>query len=476
MELVETLFNHKVKRITLLYVFLFNVLVGLFLVKYNFLFSKTLFLSVAILTPFIFKKTLISILVIGLLGFSLGLWRGSYIKNEINKYDSLIGESVQVYGRVADDPSYNDRKQTEFHITNTATDQGVELYGKIKVSVFGGSDLKRNDLIKVSGKLYEGYGNRQGSMYYAEFETIGRTNSPVEKFRQKYFAGVNSSLPEPQSSLGLGFLVGLKTLLPEDLLEILSITGLTHIVAVSGYNLTILVRYTRKFFMRFSKFIATAISVSLIIGFLAVTGISPSIARASIVSGFALLGWYYGREIKPMILILLGASITAFISPTYIWLDLGWWLSFLAFFGVLILAPLISGKLLKKEPGPIKRVMIETFSAQIFALPLIMLIFGELSLISIIANVLILPLIPLAMVLTFFAGIAGMLVPDIAGWVAFPAKILLTFMTELINLLSKVPYALIIIDISEFKFLAIMVVLILTTIVLAKKSGIKLRN
>lgn len=464
----------KFSKISLIYLFLVGFLAGLFIVKYDLRTDYTLLAALIILSPFIAKRSIVSLILIGLLGLQLGLWRGGVFQSELNTYSNLYGQNISITGVVEDDPAYNDRKQTEFHLKNLITENGQHLTGRIEVAAYGASDVRRGDILEVSGKLYEGFGNKQGVIGFAEFEALGRDQSLIENFRQQYFAGVNTALPEPQSSLGLGFLVGLRTLLPADLLEVLSVTGLTHIVAVSGYNLTILVRFTRKYFWRFSKFIATAMSVFLIIGFLAVTGISPSIARASIVSGFALLAWFYGRDIKPIMLILLGASITAFISPTYMWLDIGWWLSFLAFFGVLVLSPLITDKFCKNEPRFILRTIIETTSAQAFALPLILLIFGELSLISILANVLILPLIPFAMLLTFFAGLAGMIIPQFAGWIALPAKIILTFMTDLITLMAKTPFALAEFKITTITFATIMISLLIIIFILKQKSDKKL--
>ena len=130
------------------------------------------------------------------------------------------------------------------------------------------------------------------------------------------------------------------------------------------------------------------------------------------------------------------------ISPFYAWYDIGWYLSFSAFFGVLVLAPIFTKRLFKKRPKLLGQVVIETISAQIMALPIIAVIFGELSMISILANALIVPLIPIAMLLTFLAGLGGMLGPLIAGWISWPANLILTFMTDLVSVMAAVPWAL----------------------------------
>ncbi len=446
-----------VRRSTLIIISLLSFLVGLWCAKYNFRFAPWLLLAPLALSPLILSRKWYSLVIVIAIGLSLGLIRGEATQTEFAKYKPLVGQKVTLRGKVIDDASYNDRGETEFHINEIINDR-VQLPGKVRVSghvsPFG---VERGDVVKVTGNIREGFGSYQASMGFANIEVLARDDSVLTKARNAFFSSIYTVLPEPQASLGLGFLVGLRALLPEDLLTQLSRTGLTHIVAVSGYNLTVLVRVARRSFMPISKYTATAISVGLIIFFLAITGLAPSIFRASVVAAFALAAWYYGRPIRPMMLLGLSGAITAGINPFLIWNDIGWWLSFTAFFGVLVLAPVITKRMFNKGgnelPMPIQ-IAIETTCAQIMALPIIMVIFGELSLISVFANVLIVPFIPIAMAATFVAGIAGIAVPAIAGWVAVPAKVLLVAMTSMIALLSNIPWALITVSINWYVVIA----------------------
>src|SRR5690606_22117849 len=99
-----------------------------------------------------------------------------------------------------------------------------------------------------------------------------------------FAAGLQSALPEPQASFGLGILIGQRDTLPEKTSDMLKMVGLTHIIAVSGYNLTVLVRFTRRLLAKRSKFQATAGAIARILAFLLVTGGQPSIVRAAIIS------------------------------------------------------------------------------------------------------------------------------------------------------------------------------------------------
>jgi competence protein ComEC len=250
--------------------------------------------------------------------------------------------------------------------------------------------------------------------------------------------------------------------------------GLTHIIAVSGYNLTIILHASRKVLGRRSKRIATFLSLVLIGVVLLLAGASASIVRAAIVSMLSIAAAYYGRTFRPLVLILLAAALTAGWYPLYLWSDLGWYLSFLAFFGVLVLGPLIAKRIYKdKKPQLLAAVIIETLCAQVMTLPLIMYIFGNVSLISLPANVLIVPLVPLGMAVTFLAGLGGMLAPLVSGWLAWPARVLLTYMLDVISLLARVPHALSHRSLSVTYMIVLYAILLLICLMLWLKTKTK---
>jgi competence protein ComEC len=178
----------------------------------------------------------------------------------------------------------------------------------------------------------------------------------------------------------------------------------------------------------------------LLIGiFILITGFAASIVRAAIISVLSLWAWYYGRTIRPVLIIAFAAAVTGLVNPFYVWGDLGWYLSFLAFFGVLMIAPLVAQRLFKRQPRLMGMVVLETLAAELMTLPLIMMSFNQLSLVGLIANALVVPLIPFAMLFAAVAAGAGMLIPAFAGWFAWPANILLTYMLDVARLLSSIP-------------------------------------
>jgi competence protein ComEC len=216
--------------------------------------------------------------------------------------------------------------------------------------------------------------------------------------------------------------------------------GLTHIIAVSGYNLTIILQASKKVFGKASKRMATFLALTLIGVFLLLAGSSASIVRAAIVSVLSIAVGYYGRSFRPLNLILLAAAITAWANPPYIWSDISWYLSFLAFYGVMALAPALSERFRPgRELALVPAVALESISAEIMTLPYVLHVFGQMSFVGLPANVLVTTLVPLAMLLSTFAGLSGMLIAPLAGWLAWPARLLLTYMLDIAHALSHIP-------------------------------------
>ncbi len=366
----------------------------------------------------------------------LGAWRGTQQIGALAGYKAFVGQKVVAAGTVSDDSVYDDSQRVM--MLERVQINGTLLPGKIRVKTLSPVAPARGDTVEVRGKLFDGFGNYQASLYFADVRVMVVAHDPLSELRRAFAAQARSVLPDTEAGLGLGFLVGIKSALPEELNDDLKVLGLTHIVVASGFNLTVLVRLARRLFAKSSHYQMTVACVVLIIGFVLVAGLSPSMVRAGFVAGLCVIAWYYGRRVHPILLLSLAAAVTALINPLYVWSDIGWWLSFLAFAGVMLLAPLLQRRILgEREPRFISQILIETLSAQLTTLPLIMMIFSTFSVLSLAANILVVPLVPVAMLLTFIAGVSAAFVP----WLAWPAAWLLTYLTNLVTWMASVPWA-----------------------------------
>lgn len=384
---------------------------------------------------------LMPLLIVG--GLLIGIWRGATVQADLAVHQNVIDHTVMLSGTVRDDPDAGKKNETLLRLGALVVD-GHGVAGTAWVSMSAAADVKRGDIVTVQGTATPGFGSFSLSVYRGQLRKVERPEpGDVARQARDWFADkVRVAIDDPEASLGLGYLVGQRRALPPELDEALVIAGLTHIVVASGYNLTILVRLARRLFVRVSKYLATLSAATMIAMFVAVTGASPSMTRAGLVAGLSLAAWYYGRRFHPLVLLPFAAAITVLVNPSFAWNDLGWQLSFTAFAGVMILAPLLQRYFFgEKKPGTIRQIVGETVSASILTLPILVLAFGQFSNVALFANLLVLPLVPLAMLLTFLAGIGAVFTPFLSGIVGLPAELLLGYMVLVAEYFAGLPWA-----------------------------------
>lgn len=376
-------------------------------------------------------------------GAFLGCWRGSIEQSALTSYAPFYGRTVSLQGVVSADTSYGPHGDQRIMLKNIMLG-GRSLHGQVWVSTISHAKIQRSDTVMLSGRLGEGFGNLPASMFFAKVTNITRPQpGDVALHIRNWFAdGIRRAIPDPASSLGVGYLVGQRTALPDNLDNELKIVGLTHAVVASGYNLTILVIFARRAFLKKSKYLAMLLATAMAFGFMLVTGFSPSMTRAGIVTALGLGAWYYGRKVHPLVLLPLAAAITTLMNPAYLWGDIGWSLSFAAFAGVLLLAPLLQHFFWgNKQPGILREIFVSTMSAQIVTMPIMIFAFGHYSPYALLANMLVLPLVPLTMLLTFVAGVAGLAAPGLTHIFGFPATLILRYMIKVVNVIAGLPGA-----------------------------------
>ncbi len=421
------------------------------------------------------------LLIIAFLGGALiGLARGSIDQSSMATYEQLTGEHVQVKGTVLEDTDTNARGQAILHI-GQLSQSNKQYAGKFWVTIEGNraKTIQRGDAVTIDGELREGFGNFVGVMQNAELISLTREKPGhiAVEVRNNFSAHIQQAIDDPAASLGIGYLLGEKRGLPSHLVEALQIVGLTHIVVASGYNLTILVRLARRLFARISKYLSALVSIGLIAGFVAITGLSPSMTRAGLVALLSLWAWYYGRKFHPVTLLSIAAATTVLYNPSYVWGDIGWALSFAAFAGVMIIAPIMRSYFYGNEkPALVPQILGETISAQIATAPIILLVFGQFSNIAIISNLIILPFIPIVMLLTFIAGLGAYIVPGLAQIIGWPAQLLLDAMIWIIDWCSTISWAQVEFALPLGGVAAYYAILFAAMLYMARVSKIRLRE
>jgi competence protein ComEC len=432
----------RFRRTTLWLVLFISVLAGIGLARTGPGFGV---LPIFIVAPFLFvglrRQSWASLVLIIIFGISCGWWRGTGFMQRLAIYDLLYGQKITISAVASEDAVYNQFKSLTFNADNVELQDGTKLVGTVQLSGFGVNAVFQGDEVVTEGKLRRGYGSAQAEMGFAQIEVVARHPALTTEIRRRFVAGTQSALPEPLAPFVMGLLVGQRDTLPQEIKDDFKAVGLTHIIAVSGANLTILLRASQRLIGKRSKRMSTFLTLGLIGVFLLLTGASASIVRAAIVSVLSIGASYYGRSFKPLNLIFMAAAITAWANPIYEWSDLGWYLSFLAFYGVLLLAPLIQARWPARwHQTIIGGVAMESLCAEIMTLPFVLHIFGQMSRVGLVANVLVVAFIPLAMLFGAVAGLAGMFMSSVAGWFAWPAVILLNYMLDVAHMLANLPH------------------------------------
>ena len=384
-----------------------------------------------------------------------GLVRSSSQLTDTAQLTSLVGQTAIISGTVSGDPTITP-KGFEFTL-QPVTVNGRRFDETLWIFTYP-QRFQRGYHLTLQGKLKPGFGPYAAELSYPKTLAVDARQSWLERWRQRFFAGVRTALPEPLASFVLGLLVGVRALIPKPLQAELARTGLSHLVAVSGYNLTIIAQAAHRLTGRLGYNISTLLTLWLIGGFVVLTGGQASIVRAAVVAVLVLAADRYGRRIAPLNLLLVAAAATTAWKPSYL-SDLGWLLSFAAFFGIVVLAPVIERRLgLDGEvvtPGAgntarrvksgwrstLVKLLVESTCAQLMTLPILMHSFAQLSVIAPLANMIILPLVPLAMLFGFIAGLAGMWLPAFCGWLAWPALYLAKGMLAIIGWLANLQFA-----------------------------------
>lgn len=297
---------------------------------------------------------------------------------------------------------------------------------------------------------YPGYLAAQGVayvMYYPEV-TIGPFQGNIllrqlYVFKDTFRAQLQRLLQQPQRGLGEGLLLGVKGALGEEWQAVFRTTGIIHIVVLSGYNVMLVilfVLYVLSYVLRYRARII--VGFLAVLAFAALVGFSATVVRASIMASLLLLLKFSGNTYNIVRALCIAGVLMLLWNPLLLLYDPGFQLSFLATLGLILLASHIE-KLVLFVPTVlgVREFLVATVATQLFVLPLLLYQIGELSLVAVLVNVLVLPMVPVAMLLTFAAGMIGFVFPQLAIVVAFAAHGALTYILRVAALFSELPFA-----------------------------------
>jgi len=414
------------------------------------------------------NKIFFGIAGIVFVAFGFGIMRFSWhetAKEEATVLTYAHGNTLTIRGMVEDAPDVREKNtRLVIRVAEVVPDknempraaEGKVLLFVNRYPVFQyGDELQARGILQLpeefSGFDYPSYLAKEqiySLMYYPDTTLISSHNGNGVKrllflSKQKFEQSIERMLPEPHAAFLKGILLGSRSSIPAWLLDAFQITGVTHIIALSGFNITIIADSISRVLRRASMSPQETfwISFTLIALFTVMVGASPSIVRASVMGVLVLFAMKEGRRYQGPNALTFAGAIMILHNPAILRFDVAFQLSFLATAGLLFVAPRLESTFkFLPELFSFRNNMVTTLAAQITVLPLLLYHFGSVSIVSPLSNILILSFMPLTMFFGFLSGVIGMIWTGgsiIAGGIVYA---LISYHIFVVTLLSAVPF------------------------------------
>jgi competence protein ComEC len=271
----------------------------------------------------------------------------------------------------------------------------------------------------------------------------------LERLRRAASAALAAAIPEPEAGLAAGIVIGLRDRVDRDLAADFTTVGASHVVAISGWNIAIVAATVAALAGRLGRRRRSIILVVAIVAYVLFAGASASVVRAAAMAGVVLLARETGRAGRAAAALGWAAALLLIADPALV-ADPGFQLSSLATGGILAWASRLQGALGRVLGGRLPRWLAESLAvslaAQAATLPVVLLVFGRLAIISPVINLLIVPLVAPAMAAAVIALLGGAVAlvggpAGIATLAGLPAWALLTAMCAIIRTGAALPFA-----------------------------------
>lgn len=393
--------------------------------------------------------------------------------------ESRVEKEITLSGIIIDEPDVRENNQKL-----TVQIKNDKFKVKILLSVPLNEEYKYGDKIKFLGTLkkpenfitdqgkefdYINYLRKDGIFYlvsYPKIDVVSHQNGNFIKstlfyVKEKFLSKMNLVIRKPESLLMGGLILGEKSAFDESLRQSFVDTGTIHIVALSGYNVTIVAEWIMKIFSFGSSItggsylspnIGIGVGIFSILLFVLMTGGASTALRAGIMASLALFARAVGRNYDVGRALVLAGVAMILVNPFILAFDVSFQLSFIATVAVIFFAPRIERYFMWVTPKfELRDIVSVTCAAYIFVLPFILYKMGNLSLVALPANILILPIIPLTMLfgfLTGFTGIIGYLFSIPFGFISY---LMLHYELAVIAFFSHLPFAAL--SIPDFPFI-----------------------
>ncbi len=383
--------------------------------------------------------------------------------------------SVTTLQGIVDEPvdrrdTYSNLRLRVVQLQPAGQSQFVAVRGLLLARVPNNVTYNYGDRLQLQGKLqtppenedfsYRDYLANQGIYSYLSYPSMtlvqARQGNPLMAglyaFKQKAVEEVYALFPDPEASLLAGILLGEQAGISAELQEAFRLTGTSHIIVISGFNITIIAGMFTFMFSRllgrYKGSVAAAIGIIL---YTLLVGANAAVVRAAILGLLTLLGHLIGRRQAGLNSLTFVAGVMAIITPTVLW-DVSFQLSFAATLGIMLYAEPLTEWFVKtvsriippdkaeKLAGPVSEYFLLTLAAQLTTLPLMVYYFKRLSLTALIANPLILPAQPAVEIIGGLAVLTGLIFRPLGQLLAWGAWPFAAYTIRMVEWMARVPH------------------------------------
>ncbi len=397
--------------------------------------------------------------------FVIGFIRADFSTMQKSQFENLEQRYLNLYGVVTVPPKVTDKGS---RMTVEVSEMGnSKLYRpeKILVAYEGYESFGYGDRLKIGGALelpksfendvgyvfnYPKYLEKDGIFFVMQKAKVTKVGERGGNFFMSFLFNIKNSfiskmqtvLSGPDTALMSGILLGAQDSIPKSTKEDFQKSGLTHILVLSGYNITIVGSSVAWMALRwFPKFISLDFGAFAIILFALLSGGGASTVRATVMALIAMLGKILGRENDAVRVLFIVGFLMIFINPLTIMYDPSFHLSFLATLGMILFSNKIELKLLFIKYQLFRNILATTIATQLLVAPYFLWSMGKVSMISLISNIFVLPIIPFTMFLGFLTGTLGYLSFYLAYIPGFIAHLFLWYITTSARLFGSIPFA-----------------------------------
>ncbi|MBP9782229.1 MAG: ComEC/Rec2 family competence protein [Candidatus Pacebacteria bacterium] len=291
------------------------------------------------------------------------------------------------------------------------------------------------------------------------------------RLKEDMVARIDSAIDLPASSLASGMLFG-NASMSKELTETFRVAGLSHIVVLSGFNIAIIISFVLLLLRVVPLFVRVLIASLSVVMFVVMVGGEASVIRATLMAGVSLLALVLGREYVARQALFVSLLCIMMYEPYALLHDVSLHLSFIATMGIVYMSGVLQTVLSRYVSS---RYLVEicatTLAAYIATLPYLMHTFGVASLYALFANILVVPWVPVAMLLSFLVVVFSFISQTLTALCAYVVSMLLDLMIAVAKQVSSLPYASISVSLSYSQMIVVYVVLICVYLYVSSRAS-----